>query len=279
MRLSILLLLPLVFYGQSQAPVIAQFRPDISLTSHGVVVASSNSATFKQDLLSLVGQANFDALGSAVPNCLIITNGSNQPITHVSVRYMKRRGDTAIPSDISFENTTLAQATPPDGKILVLPNDILNDLSQKNAVANAVENAGKSNKLFDPRLFSSAYSFIDSVEFANGAVIGPDTLGYLADQKAKGQVLQLIRDKAYDPLVSDADFQLFLKGGAEHKNWFLSQGSGLSFQMTIDHKEMWTQRWSTMMLTALEKQGREYVRMMSDRLLSYQNRVVRFKEN
>jgi hypothetical protein len=119
----------------------------------------------------------------------MLTNLSGKQITHILARYVRVQRDSGSRSsmDIALDTHSLNQAIHPNGQAFISPTGRIVDLSRTADVQQLTSQDSLNNyqKAFDPKNLSSGYVFIDSIEFDDGKVIGPDTMGLCRRPKSE----------------------------------------------------------------------------------------------
>jgi hypothetical protein len=274
-----LLLIAVAFCCRAQTTLAVHYRQDISVKNHGIVVTVPGDPQLKTDMSKVLGEPNIDSVAPLLPNGLVVSNLSEKSIGHILVRYIRveRRDGTSVSSDVSLDSNSLEEAVRPGEQMAVLPGDGV--IKQKrigmSPAVNISQLADRYRTMFDPAIFSSAYAFIDPVAFTDGTVVGPDTWGYIDDQNARNAVLTDLRNKVNDLSLTDVSFMSWL----QPRSVPVGVGVPGQYGTTVNHLAVQIYSLSLLTLAAMRSYGREYTRVMLEKLYAYQNRVPLKKEN
>ena len=217
-------IVPLVVQLLIFAPLVSRAaNPNVALdidpvfAHHGVLAVGYTNPQFQQMLLGLVGPENAAAIEPLRPYTLILKNANSAPITNVVVRYPRvmSTGPAVTGVMISKVAPTAIELASKDGLILTPEsnvNEALNHLKGKSdkpfpatPAQTMQQAAGNISIAWGTRVMQGQVS-LDSVEFADGGILGPDRMGYIVLERLKEAFENDISTRSQNVLITDDQF-------------------------------------------------------------------------
>ena len=246
------LVVPLLIF----APMVCRgANPNVTLdidpvfAQHGVLAVGYTNPQFQQMLLGLVGPENAAAIEPLWPYTLILRNANSAPITNVVVRYPRvmATGPAVMGVMISKVAPTAIGLASKDGLILTPESNVnqaLNHLKGKSdkpfpatPAQTMQQAAGNISIAWGTRVMQGQVS-LDSVEFADGGVLGPDRMGYIVLERLKEAFENDVSTRSQNASITDDQFVQWindLHDGPlpETKMWDTAAGQLMNYKKTF----------------------------------------------